>query len=107
MPDAPIEPQEIGTLREELRENYAATKAYLGQVTAKEYVDPKEVVPVLNSLSAILRDLIKLDDAVYNQERLQQIEQVMVDTMREMPDEVKQRFFDLYKRRLTDVTKPS
>jgi hypothetical protein len=99
--------QEIQTLREELRENYLATKNFLALVTAQEHADPKEVATVINTLSTILRDLIKLDDAVYNQERVQIIEQVMIETMQDMPDEVKTRFFELYSQRIEHANKPS
>lgn len=108
-PDAPEPPsfEEIQTLREELRENYLATKNFLSSVTNQEHADPKEVATVMNTLSNILRDLIKLDDTVFNQERVQIIEQVMLDTMREMPNEVKQKFFEIYSQRLKNATKPS
>ena len=105
-PQAPSIGQ-IQTLREELRENYLATKNFLAEMTNQEHADPREVATVINTLSTILRDLIKLDDAVYNQERVQTIEQVMIDTMQEMPVEIKQKFFKLYSERLENATKPS
>ena len=101
----PANIQEIQTLREELRENYLATKNFLSVMTQAEHADPREVAAIINTLSGILRDLIKLDDAVFNQERVQIIEQVMLDTMQDMGDEVKQKFFKLYSERLQDATK--
>ena len=96
---------QIQTLREELRENYLSTKNFLAVMTNEEHADPREVATVINTLSTILRDLIKLDDAVYNQERVQIIEQVMIETMQDMPLEVKHKFFKLYSERLQNATK--
>lgn len=104
-PPQPASIQEIQTLREELRENYLATKNFLSVMTTAENADPREVAAIINTLSGILRDLIKLDDAVFNQERVQIIEQVMLDTMQDMDDEVKQKFFKLYSERLQNATK--
>ncbi len=101
-------PTEMRTLREELRENYLATKNFLTTlVDPEKHVDPTKIGAIINSMSAILRDLVKLDAEVYNQERVQLIEQTVFDSMLEMPDETKHKFLELYRARLTDAGQTS
>lgn len=53
----------------------------------------------LNTITSILTNIVKLQDAVYSVERMKALEETLIETLQGFPD-IKQAFLDEYKRRL-------
>ena len=83
-------------LNGELLANYAAIKRFLNEIDPD--TPANQVAQVHNSMNAALEKLIKMQEQVYNIERLKKIEQAVVDCMRKCPENVQDMFFKEYER---------
>ena len=107
---APAQPQtvlpadylpEYGSLKSlnldsELYAAYARAKNYRAIVQADEEIPPNQVAQVMNTLTAILDKIVKLQTELYNAERVKKLEAAMIQAIKLAPPESQQVFLEQY-----------
>ena len=107
---APLQPQtvlpadylpEYGSLKSlnldrELYAAYARAKNYLAIVQADEEIPPNQVAQVMNTLTAILDKIVKMQTDLYNAERVKKLEAAMIQAIKLAPPESQQVFLEQY-----------
>jgi hypothetical protein len=107
---APSQPQtvlpadylpEYGSLKSlnldsELYAAYARAKNYLAIVQADEEIPPNQISQVMNTLTAILDKIVKLQTELYNAERVKKLEAAMIQAIKLAPPESQQVFLEQY-----------
>lgn len=92
-------------IEEELLLQFHRTKDLYDRVVQEDAGTPaNQRAQVANSCSAILEQLIRMQTRLYSAERIKLIEQVLIRTMKEEPEEVQKRFFERYERALTEAS---
>lgn len=84
-------------LGQELAENYKLAKQFLEQVRYGED-DSQEQARLMTVVSSVLKDIIKLQESVYSIERSKKIEQVLINTLKRMPENLQNDFFTQYEQ---------
>ena len=105
---APSQPQtvlpaeylpEYGSLKSlnldaELYNAYAKAKNYLAIVQSDDNVPPNQVAQVFNTISAILKEIVKLQTELYSAERVKKLEAAMIEALKNTAtEEVQDAFF--------------
>lgn len=62
-----------------------------------------QLAQAANSLSAALTNLVKLQESVYNSERLKKIETILIETLGLLPMEAQEAFLRSYQRDLGSI----
>lgn len=70
------------------------------RVMSDDTVPANQQAQVANALSAALSNLIKLQSDIHNSERLKIIESVLIETVKTLPMDAQEAFFDGYERAL-------
>lgn len=70
------------------------------RVMSDDTVPANQQAQVANALSAALSNLIKLQSDIHNSERLKIIESVLIETVKTLPMDAQEKFFDEYERSL-------
>ena len=94
-------------LEEELMLQFARTKGLYDAVVKDENTPANQRAQVANSCTAILEQLIKMQKALYGAERMKALEQTLIRTLKQFPDDVQAKFFELYERALTAINLPA
>lgn len=87
-------------LDSELLTNYQSAKEYLEQIRYDESTQPNQVAQVMNTINAILKEIVKMQTELYDAERVKKIEAAVISVMKRQPKEVQDRFFDEYESTL-------
>lgn len=87
-------------VEEELAWLYARCKRLISQVADKKKLSPSQRARALSLTTDLLERIAKVRMNLNTAQRLQRLEQVLVNTMREQPEEVRARFFEDYEREL-------
>lgn len=107
---APSQPQtilpadylpEYGSLKSlnldsELYAAYARAKNYLAIVQADEKIPPNQIAQLMNTLTAILDKIVKLQTELYSAERVKKLEAAMIQAIKLAPPESQQVFLEQY-----------
>ena len=85
-------------LSEELAEHYAVVKTYRDavQLNADAYL-PTQVAATLRTLTDVLARIVKLQAEVVNQERLKNVEDAIIASLKTAPQEVQDAFLAAYR----------
>ena len=89
-------------MEEELVEQLIRVKGALSDVFDNSEESSNQKAALINSGTAIMRDLIKMQESVHNAERLKNIERTLIDTLKEYSEEISREFLDLYDKRLSE-----
>ena len=114
---APAQPQtvlpadylpEYGSLKSlnldsELYAAYARAKNYLAIVQADEGIPPNQLAQLMNTVSAILKEIVKMQTDLYNAERVKRLEAAMIQAIKLAPPESQQVFLEQYETLLKAV----
>lgn len=87
-------------LDSELLTNYQSAKEYLEQIRYDESTQPNQVAQVMNTINAILKEIVKMQTELYDAERVKKMELALVATMKAQPVDVQRQFFELYDENL-------
>lgn len=87
-------------LDDELLHHYINTKTLLSIVQADDSVPVNQIAQVVNSLTAILQHIVKMRQDVHNLERMKEMENIVIEVMKEQPQDVRDLFFDKLERAL-------
>ena len=92
---------EVGSLQSlnldsELYESYAKAKNYLAIVQSDETVPPNQLAQLMNTISAILKEIVKMQTELHNAERVKKLEAAMIQAIKLAPLESQQAFLEQY-----------
>ena len=80
----------------ELYNAYAKAKNYLAIVQSDETVPPNQLAQLMNTISAILKEIVKMQTDLYNAERVKKLEAAMIQAIKLAPLESQQAFLEQY-----------
>jgi len=83
-------------LEEELLLQYTRVKNFLEQIEGDESIPPNQVAQVMNTCTAILKEIVKTQETLYNSERAKKLEIEVVNAMRAAPQQAQEAFFKRY-----------
>ena len=82
----------------ELYQTYAKAKNFLSTVEYNEEIPPNQVSQVINTITAILKEIVRLQTDLHNAERVKKLEQAMITALKVTPKETQELFFEEYER---------
>lgn len=85
-------------LESEILQQYRQSRALFTRIQSDTAVPANQKAQLANSCSAILKQLLDMQAALYTAERLKAIEQALIKVMREMPRPEQEKFFENYER---------
>ena len=86
-------------LDSELYAAYARAKNYLSIIQADEEIPPNQVAQVMNTLTAILDKIVKMQTELHNAERVKKLEAAMIEALKNTStEEVQEAFFAEFER---------
>ena len=80
----------------ELYNAYAKAKNYLADVQSDDQVPPNQVAQVFNTISAILKEIVKMQTDLYNAERVKKLEAAMIQAIKLAPEKSQKAFLEQY-----------
>ena len=80
----------------ELYNAYAKAKNYLADVQSDESIPPNQLAQLMNTISAILKEIVKMQTDLYNAERVKKLEAAMIQAIKLAPLESQQAFLVQY-----------
>lgn len=85
----------------ELYESYQDAKDFLDGVITDDSIPPNQVAQVMNTVTAILKEIVKMQTEVHNAERVKLLEQAIIVALRKTCTEETQNVFFAEFERLT------
>lgn len=82
----------------ELFNNYRDAKDFLETVLHDSSIAPNQVAQTFNTLTAILKEIVKSQTEVYNAERVKLLEQAMILALKNVPEDAQNLFFTEFER---------
>ena len=80
----------------ELYNAYAKAKNYLADVQSDEQVPPNQLAQLMNTISAILKEIVKMQTELHNAERVKKLEAAMIQAIKLAPKKSQDAFFEEY-----------
>ena len=80
----------------ELYNAYAKAKNYLADVQSDDQVPANQVSQVFNTISAILKEIVKMQTELHNAERVKKLEAAMIQAIKLAPEESQKAFLVQY-----------
>ena len=80
----------------ELYNAYAKAKNYLADVQSDDRVPPNQLAQLMNTISAILKEIVKMQTELHNAERVKKLEAAMIQAIKLAPPESQQAFLEEY-----------
>ena len=104
---APTYVPEQGSLKslnidEELYMTYAKAKNFLVDVQMGDETPANQVAQVFNTISGILKEIVKMQTELYSAERVKKLEAAMITALKLVPEEAQESFFTEYEKLLKD-----
>lgn len=92
-----LPPVDLATLdlNQELADNLTAARQLRLDI-AHDGTPVNQKAQVMNTITMILTNLVKLQTDLYNSQRQKELEGILIETMQQMPEEVQEVFFKLY-----------
>lgn len=87
----------------ELYNAYAKAKNYLADVQSDDQVPANQLAQLMNTISAILKEIVKMQTDLYNAERVKKLEAAMIQAIKLAPPESQQAFLEQYEALLKDM----
>ena len=98
-PPSPTKLTEL-SLEEEILNNYNLAKQFLESILTDSEVAPNQLAPVINAVTAILKDLVKMQTELYSAEREKRRESALIQVLKTLPEATQDEFFRLYEEAL-------
>jgi len=86
-------------IHSELLDNYNAALALRETLPYRDDVPPNQIAQIMNSMTTILTQLTKLQTELYSSQRIKDIELILIETLKSMPQPMQDKFFDLYTKK--------
>lgn len=85
-------------LNQQLYKNYATAVNYLEEIKLSDDIPANQVSQVMNTITSILKEIVKMQTDLYNTERIKQIESAIVKAIKLAPKEAQESFFEEYEK---------
>ena len=82
----------------ELYDNYREAKEYLDVVLNNENIPPNQVAQTMNTLTTILKEIVKTQTEVHNAERVKKLENAMITALKLTTEDIQNAFFAEFER---------
>jgi hypothetical protein len=96
LPQVDLESIDLG---QELADNLTAARQLRLDISYDD-TPANQKAQVMNTITTILTNLVKLQMDLYNAQRLKDLESVLIDVMKTQPESLQTAFFDAYEARL-------
>ena len=83
-----------------LLDQYQAAIRLRRQVLSDDEIPANQRAQVLNAVSSILAQLVKLRTDLFNSERQKRTEGILLSVLRHLPEEARNEFMEVYEREL-------
>ena len=80
----------------ELYNAYAKAKNYLADVQSDDQVPANQLAQLMNTISAILKEIVKMQTELHNAEKVKKLEAAMIQAIKLAPLESQQAFLEEY-----------
>ena len=80
----------------ELYNAYAKAKNYLADVQSDDQVPTNQLAQLMNTISAILKEIVKMQTDLYNAERVKKLEAAMITAIKLAPKKSQDVFLEQY-----------
>ena len=80
----------------ELYNAYAKAKNYLADVQSDESIPPNQLAQLMNTISAILKEIVKMQTELHNAERVKKLEAAMIQAIKLAPEKSQKAFLVQY-----------
>ena len=80
----------------ELYNAYAKAKNYLADVQSDESIPPNQLAQLMNTISAILKEIVKMQTELHNAEKVKKLEAAMITAIKLAPKKSQDAFFTQY-----------
>ena len=80
----------------ELYNAYAKAKNYLADVQSDESIPPNQLAQLMNTISAILKEIVKMQTELHNAEKVKKLEAAMIQAIKLAPKKSQDVFFTQY-----------
>ncbi len=87
----------------ELYNAYAKAKNYLADVQSDESIPPNQLAQLMNTISAILKEIVKMQTDLYSAERVKRLEAAMIQAIKLAPPESQHAFLEEYEKILAEA----
>jgi hypothetical protein len=94
------------TISDELHEHYEKVKQHRDNVVDDQNSEDRDKVAALNAVTAILKDLIKMQESAYNSEKIGRLQQEVINALRDVDHAFAERVLNAMERRLTMENEP-
>ena len=88
----------------ELYNAYAKAKNYLADVQSDDQVPPNQLAQLMNTISAILKEIVKMQTELHNAEKVKKLEAAMIQAIKLAPLESQQAFLEEYEKILAEAS---
>lgn len=101
--EARLPPRKLSeiNLEEELILQWNQAKELQNNAISDNSAPLNQQAQTVNACSSAIKALVDAQEKYYNQERFKKIEQILIDTLKEMPQAAVDEFFKQYEERLT------
>lgn len=101
--EARLPPRKLSeiNLEEELILQWNQAKELQNNAISDNSAPLNQQAQAVNACSSAIKALVDAQEKYYNQERFKKIEQILIDTLKEMPQAAVDEFFKQYEERLT------
>lgn len=96
LPDVALNDIDLG---QELADNLTAARQLRLNITHDE-TPANQKAQVMNTITTILTNLVKLQTDLYNAQRQKDLEEILITVIKTLPTEAQDLFFQLYEDRL-------
>lgn len=96
----------------ETLQHYQVVKEYLTQIPAIVFddkgqpvlgIEPNKVAQVMNTLTSILKDLVKIQVELHSAEKIKKLESTLIRTLKTLPEDIQNQFFKDYESALAEL----
>lgn len=82
----------------ELLRRYQEAKDFLANVIDDTTLPPNQVAQVMNTVTAILKEITKMQTDIHNAERVKLMEQAIITALKTVPEDAQNLFFTEFER---------
>lgn len=93
---------DLGTLDlgQELADNLSAARQLRLDITNDHEIPANQKAQVMNTITAILTNIVKLQTELYSAQRQKELEAILISVLRDQPLDLQDKFFAEYEARL-------